>query len=81
MDFYPRTLTETIGEEGHLLSMQSKLLLLQRLVEAISWLADNHICHRDIKPSNVMLSVNDIPKLVDFGSCCPVYSRKHFQVK
>jgi serine/threonine protein kinase len=50
----------------------------------LAWLADNHVCHRDIKPENIMLDSERVPKIVDFGSCCPTYrggTKQPFTVK
>jgi serine/threonine protein kinase len=82
MDYYPHNLREMLQAQGKLLSFREKLLLLQRVTASVSWLASNYICHRDIKPENIMISQERLPKLVDFGSCCPVYGAgpSHLQV-
>jgi serine/threonine protein kinase len=82
MDYYPQNLRELLVSQGKLLSLKEKLVLLQRIAGAVSWLASNYICHRDIKPENIMISQERLPKLVDFGSCCPVHGAGtgHLQV-
>ena len=45
-------------------------LILKKVLSAIDYLHNNHICHRDIKPENIMLSrENDLNsiKIIDFG--------------
>ena len=45
-------------------------LILKKILSAIDYLHNNHICHRDIKPENIMLSKeNDLNsiKIIDFG--------------
>lgn len=82
MDYYPQNLREMLRNQGKLLSLREKLLLLKRIVAGVNFLASNHICHRDIKPENIMISQERLPKIVDFGSCCPVYGagNNHLQV-
>jgi serine/threonine protein kinase len=73
MDFYPHTLRSVNDDPHYLLSLKQKLTILSQLALALVWLADNQVCHRDIKPENITLNVNRVPKIVDFGSCCPSY--------
>ena len=75
MDYYPHTLNTINCSKKHLASLKSKLILLLQIANGLSWLADNKICHRDIKPLNIMLDYNRIPKIVDYGSCCPVFQK------
>ena len=45
-------------------------LLLRRVLSAVEYLHNNHICHRDIKPENIMFSKKndfDSIKIIDFG--------------
>ena len=73
MDHYPHNLREMLHSQGRFLSFREKLALAQTVTAALSWLADNYACHRDVKPDNIMISHDRLPKLIDFGSCCPVY--------
>ena len=60
---------------GKYMSYREKLTVIEKITEGINWLADNYVCHRDIKPDNIMMSEKRVPKIVDFGSCCPVNGR------
>lgn len=82
MDYYPQNLLELLINQGKYMSLLQKLLIITNIIKGISWLADNYVCHRDIKPTNIMIGPNKIPKIIDFGSCCPVNgANKHFKVK
>lgn len=41
--------------------------IMASVVRGVGLLHDSGILHRDIKPSNVLLSVDGVPKLADFG--------------
>ena len=43
------------------------LLIFQKILDAFSYAHKKGIVHRDIKPSNIILSSEDIPKILDFG--------------
>jgi serine/threonine protein kinase len=68
--------------QGKFISVREKLALLQQIISAVNWLANNYVCHRDIKPDNIMIDEHKTPKIIDFGSCCPVYGvgNDHFRV-
>ena len=41
--------------------------MVEKLARAMQYAHDNNILHRDIKPSNVLLDVDGVPKITDFG--------------
>lgn len=41
--------------------------IIQKIAEALAYAHTCQIIHRDIKPSNILLTVEKIPKLTDFG--------------
>lgn len=40
------------------------------LCEGLLFLRWSGVSHRDLKPDNILLSKNNIPKIIDFGSGC-----------
>lgn len=48
------------------LSTQTMKTITFKLLDALVYLHNNHICHRDIKPENILFKGEE-PKLADFG--------------
>ena len=42
--------------------------LLERVLNALGYLHDRGIYHRDIKPGNILITMEGVPVLIDFGS-------------
>ncbi|KAI8642261.1 kinase-like domain-containing protein [Parasitella parasitica] len=61
MDVTPHSVTKPIPED------QCRVIFSQ-LVNAVEHLHSNRIVHRDIKPQNLVMSNNNIVKLIDFGN-------------
>ena len=51
----------------HALDAQARLRLFLRVCEAVQYAHQNLIVHRDLKPSNIFVTVDGLPKLLDFG--------------
>lgn len=49
------------------LSIEETLNIVIQVAEGMKQAHEHGIVHRDVKPANVMLSVDGIPKIVDFG--------------
>ena len=60
------TLAEIIKREEHLNTLKG-LEYLITICEALDFVSQQNIIHRDIKPANIMVNIQDVVKLVDFG--------------
>ena len=63
------TLSQWMNNNKKITEEESSLIL-KKILSAIDYLHNNHICHKDIKPENIMLSKeNDLNsiKIIDFG--------------
>ncbi|MCB1044720.1 MAG: protein kinase [Acidobacteria bacterium] len=59
------TLREWLNQQTHMLDQRLGLFL--KICEAVSYAHQHLIIHRDIKPENILVTPNDVPKILDFG--------------
>ena len=69
-----KTLKQVIKENGRLSSEKTLNIVLQ-IAKALECAHINNIIHRDIKPDNIMITQDEIVKVMDFGIAKVVGSR------
>ncbi len=49
------------------LTFEESAELMETLCRALQFAHDRHIIHRDLKPSNILLGIDGVPRITDFG--------------
>lgn len=64
-----RSLRDYINDKSFTMSEGELRIFAHTLLEGFSHLQSKNIVHRDIKPENILLTENNLPKIIDFSSC------------
>ncbi len=68
MDYIPGpTLGEILPYTSSCFSLPSKLHLLMHLANALRFLESYDIAHLDISPNNIVIAMDGLPRIIDFG--------------
>lgn len=60
------------------ISLQDKLKIIYSIATALDFVHSKGIIHRDIKPGNIMINLEGVPKILDFGVSALVSLQKVF---
>ena len=52
----------------HNLSIDQRLMLFEKVCEAVQFAHQNLVVHRDLKPDNILVAPDGSPRLLDFGT-------------
>ena len=62
------TLIDSRSAKGQAFSEEELGGLIHRMLSALGYLHERGIYHRDIKPANILITMEGVPVLIDFGS-------------
>lgn len=61
------------------LPVERALHIIAQVLNALAHAHENHVTHRDIKPANILLTRDDLVKVVDFGIAQPFVTDVYLQ--
>lgn len=67
MEYVDGRTLESVIENNETLTVEQILDILIQLAHGLDYAHKHDIIHRDIKPGNIILTSEDIPKIMDFG--------------
>lgn len=63
------------------MSLDRRRKLLKGILEALAYLQKEGIAHRDLRPENIIVTKNDVPKIIDFGLATSTRSEDHIYTR
>ena len=69
-EYVPLSLNSLIHQEDTSLSRNHIKCLFKMILQGVDYLHSNFILHRDLKPDNILITLNGIVKIIDFGLAC-----------
>ncbi len=69
---YVEGVTADAYVQQHSLSTRDRLLLFEKVCQAVSYAHGQLVVHRDLKPQNILVQSGGLPKLLDFGIAKPL---------
>ena len=66
MEYFPNSLDRELSDSGPM-SLSRVVDVISQVCDALSYAHRTGFVHRDIKPHNILLDVNGVPKVTDFG--------------
>jgi serine/threonine protein kinase len=64
---------ESLGSVRQKISTDKKIEMAYQIAKVLTFLSYRKICHRDLKMDNIMVDNSLNPKVIDWGSVCPMY--------
>ena len=69
---YVEGVTVDVFVQRHALSVRDRIVLFQKVCQAVGYAHGQLVVHRDIKPQNILVEPGGVPKLLDFGIAKPL---------
>lgn len=67
MEFVEGKDLDVMIKEGHKFSVEETIEIMTGVLKALAAASRQNLVHRDIKPGNIMISSDDVVKVMDFG--------------